>query len=112
MKTVFSILKPCIVICLSVLILACAGKTTRFNNEDPSHFDMTRGGPVKAEACGFQLLSIIPIATNDRQQRAVNDLHNRGDYYFGEIRVQEYWAWALLGTVHCTKILATAYPRL
>lgn len=96
----------------SISLAGCSGNPVKINKAvDPQSFDFKRGGPIKANACGFQFLSIFPIAINGRQERAVEELHEKGDFYFGDVQIQERWTWALLGTVHCTNIKATAYPR-
>ncbi len=62
--------------------------------------------------CGFQLLLFIPININDRHARAYQRLREKAAAdYLTDIRVQESWTYALVGTVYTVRMDATAYPR-
>jgi hypothetical protein len=64
---------------------------------------------ISGEACGFQLLSFIPIAINGRAEQAYRDLEvaAAGDF-IADVEVQETWTYALVGTSYCTKLRAKA----
>ncbi len=93
-----------------VLLAACAGSPVTFPPEQK--FDRSRGTPISATACGFQLLLFIPINVNNRQARAYRALTESAPYaYITDIKVQESWNYGFVGTQYCTTLEATAYPK-
>ena len=53
----------------------------------------------------------IPIKINGRQARAYEELKNAaGSDYITDVKIQESWTYAFLGTVYHTTLTATAYP--
>lgn len=89
------------------LCAACAGTPVSMG---------TRGTPppgasriIKSEACGFQLLLLIPIAVNNRAERAYRLLEAQaaGDF-ITDVRVRERWIWGFVGTTYCTILQAKA----
>lgn len=101
-----------------LFVTGCSGVPTKLSlgtidrMVDIKNCDLNRGRPITAEASGFQLLLLIPIGINDRQQRAYQLLRaEAGADYISNIKVQESWTYALLGTIYKTKMTAIAYPR-
>jgi len=65
--------------------------------------------PISAEACGFQLLLLIPINTNDRMATAYRSLvAQAGSDYITDVQIQERWGYWLVGTSYCTTLKARA----
>ena len=52
-----------VVSCLT-FIVACSSAPIRFNQEPAKPIDLSKGRQISSEACGFQLLLVIPIMTN------------------------------------------------
>ncbi len=97
------------------LLAACSGtpvKTGASNEQiDTANVDFSKGRKITASASGFQLLLFIPININDRQERAFQVLLGQaGGDYVTDIRVDESWTYAFVGTVYKTTIEAMAYP--
>jgi len=91
--------------------LACSSVPVRFDAPKQPLLS-AQGRNVEAEACGFQLLLLIPIETNSRASRAYSQLQSAaGQDVLTDIRVTERWIYGLVGTAYCTKLSATAYPR-
>lgn len=95
------------------LILAlsgCAGSPISVRSVSTSDVTETRGRPISAESCGFQLLMFIPISINDRLERAFVQLQRQaaGDK-IANLTIEEYWRYAFVGTTHCTRLDAIAY---
>src|ERR1700759_3325802 len=64
-----------IILATSVMLAGCAGPSVRMGNAtDQSQLDLSKGRTISASASGFQLLLLIPIAINGRQERAYQDL--------------------------------------
>lgn len=88
---------------------------SRFENSsgqiDLKKVDFTRGREIFAESSGFQLLLFIPIGINERHQNAFHNLQSQaGSDFLTNIRVQESWTYAFVGTIYKTKLQATVYP--
>lgn len=113
MKSLFK--SACLLIFLAAVVfnVGCAGRLVSMGPIDGQNFDATKGRSISASACGFQLFLLIPIRTNSRHERAYQGLvaQARGDY-IADIKVQETWTWAFVGTVYCTKLEATAFPKI
>lgn len=97
------------------LLTACSGAPTRLGSttaEPARDVDFSKGRAIEAEACGFQLLLFIPIAINGRMANANTDLvaAAHGDY-ISDVKITESWKYAFVGTLYCTKLSATAYPK-
>lgn len=100
----------------SLLLAACTGtpiKTGAADQQvDIDSVDFSKGRKISASASGFQLLLLIPININDRHERAWQALQGyAGGDYLTDIRVEESWTYAFIGTVYKTKMEAMAYPR-
>lgn len=98
-----------------LLLTACQGVPVNFSGSavtDRAQIDPYQGQRISAEASGFQLLVLIPININNRQQRAFEQLRKvAGDRLLTDIAITESWQWGFVGTVYTTRIDATAYPR-
>ena len=101
-----------IFLALFIAFAGCSGVPVKFNTVPNQPYDTTKGRTVTSKACGFQLLLVIPISINDRADRAYADLVSEasGDY-MTDIRVQERWYYAFVGTMYCTEMQAMAYPK-
>lgn len=96
------------------LLAGCAGKPISFKSADPKSYENVKnqGRQITSSAGGFQLLLFIPIDINDRHERAYNLLlAQAGGDTVTNIKIEESWSWALVGTIYTTKLTATAYPR-
>lgn len=115
MKTV----SHCSIVGLAVLCLllaACSGAPIKIGGAnqriDTTNIDFNKGRRVTASASGFQLLLLIPISINDRHERAFRTLLGQaGGDYITNVKINESWTYALVGTVYKTTIEATAYPQ-
>ena len=103
---------------LAILVLiifstGCAGKAVTFESIADQAYDASKGREVEATKKGFQLFCVIPIMTNSRQARAYQMLCDMAgdDYVITNVKVQEYWRYAFVGTVYGTTMRATLYPR-
>jgi len=96
----------------AILSAGCQGRAVKFDSPTGVSYDSSKGRAVWAEASGFQLLLFFPININDRHDRAYELLRGKasGDY-LTDVRVQESWTYALVGTIYTVRMDATAYPR-
>jgi hypothetical protein len=100
----------------TLLLAACSGTPVRLGTPsdqvDTANVDFSNGRKISASASGFQLLLWIPISVNDRQARAYQSLLNQapGDY-ITDVKIDESWTYAFVGTIYKTTIEATAYPK-
>jgi len=98
---------------LCAALVACASAPVTFHSMKDQPYDATKGRTVSGSACGFQLLLWFPILTNHRAELAYNELMVKaGPDYVTDVKVRERWIYAFIGTVYCTEIEATAYPKL
>ena len=104
---------------LAILVLiifsaGCAGKAIQIGSIADQAYDASKGREVVASASGFQLLLLIPIRINSRQARAYQALRDMaGDnHVIANVRVQESWTYAFVGTVYTTTMRATLYPKI
>ena len=100
----------------SLLLAACSGAPIRtgVSNQriDTENIDYSKGRRVTASASGFQLLLLIPISINNRHERAYRTLlAQAGSDYVTDIKIEESWTYALVGTIYKTKLQAMAYPQ-
>jgi uncharacterized lipoprotein YajG len=108
-------LKSCLlVLAASIALAGCAGPSVKIGNAtDISQLDLSKGRTITASASGFQLMLLIPISINGRQERAYEDLRAQaGDDVITNVKITESWSYAFVGTVYQTTFEATAYPRL
>lgn len=106
MKTIPKLL---IVAAAATLLSACAGTPVSLGTRSAVAMPNGAERAISAEACGFQLLLLIPIAINERMSRAYESLQAQaaGDYITA-VQVQERWNWGLVGTLYCTVLQAKA----
>ncbi len=100
---------------ITLLVVGCFSQPIRIGFLDPSMdtIDFTKGRPISASASGFQLLLFIPISLNDRQARAYAELQSEaGTDYITDVKIEESWTYAFVGTVYKTTMKAMAYPRI
>jgi hypothetical protein len=96
-------------------LAGCSGKPMHLQQTDKqvqiSEVDLSKGKEITASASGFQLLLWIPININSRHQNAYQALQAQaGKDYITDIKIEESWQWAFVGTVYTTTLKATAYP--
>ena len=93
----------------ALALAACEGVPVRLGTPVKDSAPQGTAREITAESCGFQLLLLIPIAINDRQGRAYRQLEKLafGDF-ITDVRVQERWTYAFVGTIYCTSIQAKA----
>jgi len=99
-----------------LLLAACSGapiKTGATSQQvDAAEIDFSKGRKISASASGFQLLLLIPISINDRHERAYRILLSQaGGDYVTDIKMDESWTYALVGTIYKTTLEAMAYPK-
>lgn len=93
------------------LAAGCASTPIVLNAPPKGAVDMAKGRTVRGNGCGFQLLLLLPLAVNGRQERAYQELMGQArDDYVTDFKVEESWWYAFVGTVYCTQLEATAYP--
>lgn len=93
-------------------LAGCAGAPVHLESANviPARHGEVR--EISAQACGFQLLLFIPISINSRQQRAYAELKEKANgALITNIRVQESWYYAVVGTGYCTTLKATAVQK-
>ncbi len=101
------------VLLICFFLTGCAGKPIKFVSSDihSDKIDFSKGRPIHATASGLQLLLFIPININDRHDRACQLLKAMaGNDYISNVKIQEEWTYAFVGTIYKTTISATAYP--
>jgi len=102
-------------ICLVALAITgfgCIGTKVHFPDAPIEKLDLTRGRTITGSASGFQLLLLIPIGTNGRHAEAYAALKQQaGNDFITDIKIEESWTWAYVGTVYTTTLTATAYPE-
>lgn len=109
MKNLLKIsLKPAVAGLVAVACAACSGTPVQMGSSSA----VTTAGEtrtISAQACGFQLLLLIPIALNSRAERAYEALTVRanGDP-ITDVQVQERWIYGFVGTTYCTDLRAKA----
>lgn len=104
-----------VVLIIFALLAGCTGMQIRISDQNKSikvtDVDFSKGRTVSGSASGFQLLLLIPININDRHERALQMLRDAaGDDYITDVKIQESWAYAFIGTIYTTNIQAKAYP--
>jgi len=92
---------------LGTLLTGCVGKLVTVAPQMPEHY--ADAGPTRGSACGFLLLDLIPIAINDRADRAyAAALHNANAVAVTDTTIADRWYFAVLGTVLCTDLAGQA----
>jgi hypothetical protein len=97
-----------LVLGLSILT-ACTGMPVALGTRTATAVPQGAARAVSAQGCGFQLLLLIPIEVNSRQERAYQALvAAAGGDYLTDIQVKERWTYAFVGTRYCTILEANA----
>lgn len=97
---------------LACSLAGCVGTKVEISSYVPPNIDRSCGRTVTGSATGFQLFTLIPIAMNRRHERAYEKLKARaGDAYITDVKIQEGWRYAFVGTIYKTQFEATAYPK-
>lgn len=95
------------------VLAGCASTPITLPAINAKEVDLSQGREVTGRSCGFQLLLVIPININGRFEEAYDQLKGQaGRDLMANLRIEESWTYAFVGTVYCTKLMATAYPRL
>ncbi len=95
-------------------LVGCSGTPIHVKSIDPRLYEKAKdeGREITASASGFQLLLLIPIEINDRQERAYGLLKAQaGGGYITDVKIKESWTYGFVGTVYTTTMSATVYPR-
>ncbi len=94
---------------VAVSVSACVGAPARLGSSSAAAPAQGTAREISGSSCGFQLLLFIPIAVNGRLAEANKELKAEaaGDY-ITNIRVEESWYYAFVGTGYCTTLKATA----
>lgn len=97
------------------LCVGCAGKPIKLPSipvEGIQKPDSATGRTISGSASGFQIFLFVPIGVNGRHDRAYSRLlEEAGDDRITDIKIQESWTYAFVGTIYKTTIEATAYPN-
>lgn len=94
-------------------LCGCAGSPVTLKSFPAKDIVQTGSRPISAEACGFQLLLLIPISINSRLERAFKELQEKaGNDSMANLSIEEYWRYAFVGTTYCTRLDAIAYPKI
>lgn len=111
MKTKHKIM--CLLIaCTFLTLIGCAGTPITLKSFPAKDIIQTSSRPISAQACGFQLLLFIPININSRLEQAYSALQEEaGNDKIANLRIEEYWRYAFVGTVYCTRLTAIAYKK-
>jgi len=108
------VIRRALALVLLVAVTGCTIHAARFDDIDGVKYDDTKPSELKSEACGFMLLfAFIPMREKSqilRVQAAIKSQANGAA--ITNVRVRERWMWLLFGTLLCTEVSATAYPRL
>ncbi len=117
MKMLNKVENTAFIIVMVLLVTSCSGKPVKFDQPlsamPGQKYDMGHGRTGTSEACGFQLFRFFPIMTNQRAAIAYDKLKSKaGNGYLTDIRVQETWTYAFVGTLYCTVMEGTVYPPI
>jgi hypothetical protein len=101
---------------LFIFLIGCSGVPIRFGGDTPNYdrknVDFSKGREISGQASGFQLFMFIPINVNHRHEQAYQQLlEAAGSDYITDVKIEESWTYAYVGTVYSTMIKATAYPH-
>lgn len=100
------------IVAVSMLMGGCAGNPVTLKSFPVKDVSLESARPISAEACGFQLLLLIPISINSRLERAYSELAEKaGRDSIANLSVEEYWRYAFVGTTYCTRLEAVAYKK-
>jgi hypothetical protein len=105
-----------LLLCVIFLSIGCVSKPIKVGNIDPqfdyNSINWNKGRLLQASASGFQLLLLIPININNRQERAYQIIRDQaGSDFITDVKIKESWTYAFVGTIYTTAIEAIAYPH-
>ena len=90
--------------------MACASGPVRLGTPIPTAFDASSAEPVVSSACGFMLFAFIPLGVAGSLNRAHASLLDKApERYVTDVKIGTHWTYALVGTVQCVDMQATAY---
>ena len=97
----------------SLLLSGCVGGPVTLKSFPATDVVVASGRPISADACGFQLLLLLPLGVNSRLERAFEELQEKaGNDQIANLTIEENWGYGFVGTVYCTKLQAKAYQRV
>jgi hypothetical protein len=104
-----------ILLCLGLLLMSstgCIGTVVHLQSAPLEEVGSSKWRTITGHASGFQLFLLIPLNIHNRHARAYERLlHEAGSDCIADIRIQEKWKYAFIGTVYSTTFIAKAYPR-
>ena len=94
----------------ALVALSCVGPTVKLSNQRELSYDPSQSRTIRASECGYQVFGWVPLDVLDRAQRAYYSLLSQasGDVIL-DVKVRERWYYALIMTIYCTDLEATAY---
>lgn len=96
----------------AVASAGCFVHPIRLDSGENARFDETRPREIRAQACGA-LVFFVPFRLNSQLIRAQRELAVYAtDSVISDVRVEQSWVWLGVGDLLCTKVTATAYPKL
>lgn len=105
----YSFTKKIVLFTMMAALSGCAGTPVQLGSKLNGVQPQGTVREISARACGFQLLLLIPISVNNRQERAYKELEQKaaGDY-ITDVQVSESWSYGFVGTSYCTTLKANA----
>ena len=101
-----------LLVAAAATLAGCEGVPVHIENAVPPDIDRSQVRIIEADAHGYQILLLIPVALGTRHARAWEELQEKaGDAYITDVELREGWYWALIGTVYHSTFRAKAYPR-
>lgn len=99
-------------IIFSISFYGCSGVPVNMDTQLPYNIDISKGRQIMARTAGFQLFLFFPININNRHEKAYQKLKKLAgeNSCITDIKIQESWRYAFVGTVYITTIKATVYP--
>lgn len=114
MKIIKQVLSIAMIAMMTMSFTGCAGTPITFKSVDPKSYANLKdqGRNIKGQASGFMLLFLIAININNRHESAYGQLLAQASgEYITDIKIEESWTYALVGTLYTTTITATGYPK-
>jgi hypothetical protein len=104
-----TLLKYATIIAVAAALAGCSGTPVKLGSKITSSVPAGTVRDISAEACGMQLLLLIPIRTNGRMLRAYTALETQaGGDFITDVQIQERWTYLFIGTNYCTVLHAKA----
>lgn len=90
--------------------LGCSGPPVNVSPVPPTSYSEI--GPASGEACGMIVLGLLPIAVNDRVERAyAQALALAEATSLTDTTLTESWYFAIIGQVVCSRVAGLALQR-